>query len=83
EVDMPPWKIARFAAPSHRFEFGESSAAAAARQPGSVLARETEYGFVIALEEVKESVNDLATSHRQDSHEFHVLHQDTQDDRAV
>ncbi|GJV19915.1 hypothetical protein Tco_1368935 [Tanacetum coccineum] len=37
---MPPRKRARFAAPSHRFEIGESSAAAAARQPMSTLARE-------------------------------------------
>ncbi|GJS46134.1 hypothetical protein Tco_0596255 [Tanacetum coccineum] len=31
EAKMPPRKRARFAAPSHRFEIGESSAAAAAR----------------------------------------------------
>ncbi|GJX64847.1 hypothetical protein Tco_0299190 [Tanacetum coccineum] len=61
----------RFAAPSHRFEIGESSAAAAARKPGSALAQGTEYGFVTALEEVNERVTDLATSHRLDSHEMH------------
>ncbi|GJV74278.1 hypothetical protein Tco_1494273 [Tanacetum coccineum] len=31
EADMPPWKRARFTAPSQRFEIGESSAAAIAR----------------------------------------------------
>ncbi|GJZ89275.1 hypothetical protein Tco_0661057, partial [Tanacetum coccineum] len=83
EADMPPRKRARFAAPSQRFEIRESSAAAAARQPMSTLARGTDYGFVTALEEVNERVTDLATSYRQDSHEFYVRHQDAQDDRAV
>ncbi|GKC75658.1 hypothetical protein Tco_1126432, partial [Tanacetum coccineum] len=39
EANMPPQKRARFAASSQRFEVGESSAAAAARHPGSTLAR--------------------------------------------
>ncbi|GKF72549.1 hypothetical protein Tco_0208663, partial [Tanacetum coccineum] len=60
-----------FAAPSHRFEIGESSAAAAARKPGSALARGTDFGFMTALEEVNERVTNLATSHRNDSEEFH------------
>nr|GEW92374.1 hypothetical protein [Tanacetum cinerariifolium] len=36
-----------------------------------------------ALEEVEESVTDIATRHRQDREEFHTRHQDTQDDRAI
>ncbi|GKB85743.1 reverse transcriptase domain-containing protein [Tanacetum coccineum] len=80
---MPPRKRARFVAPSHRSEIGESSAAAAARQHGSALARGTEYGFVTALEEVNERVTDLATSHKQDSQEFYMRHQDAQDDKVV
>nr|GEV11739.1 hypothetical protein [Tanacetum cinerariifolium] len=71
EADTRPQKRARFAAPSHRFESWESSAAAAARQPGSTLARGTDYGFLTALEEVNKRVTDLATSHRHDSEEFH------------
>ncbi|GJT95725.1 hypothetical protein Tco_1091243 [Tanacetum coccineum] len=39
EANMPPQKGARFTAPSYRFEIRESSAAAAARQPGFALAR--------------------------------------------
>nr|GEV15536.1 uncharacterized mitochondrial protein AtMg00810-like [Tanacetum cinerariifolium] len=35
KAGMPPWKRVRFAAPSYRFEIGESSAATAARQAGS------------------------------------------------
>ncbi|GJU38698.1 hypothetical protein Tco_1191655 [Tanacetum coccineum] len=66
------WKRARFSSPSYRFEIGKSSAAAAARQHGSTLARGTDYGFVTALEEVNERVIDHATSHRHDSEEFHV-----------
>ncbi|GJX38401.1 retrovirus-related pol polyprotein from transposon TNT 1-94 [Tanacetum coccineum] len=34
EAEMPLWKRDRFTAPTGRFEVGESSAAAAARQPG-------------------------------------------------
>ncbi|GKD92253.1 hypothetical protein Tco_1372090, partial [Tanacetum coccineum] len=81
-ADMPLWKRARFTAPSKRFEIGESLAAAAARQPGPTLARGTELDFMTALEEVKESVANMATKQRQDSEEFYMRHQDAQDDRA-
>ncbi|GJV14793.1 hypothetical protein Tco_1360116 [Tanacetum coccineum] len=83
EADMPPRKRARFATPPRRFEIGESSAAAAARQPGSTLARGIDYGFMTTLEEVRESVTNLASSHRLDSKEFHTRHQDAQDERAI
>nr|GEU57587.1 retrovirus-related Pol polyprotein from transposon TNT 1-94 [Tanacetum cinerariifolium] len=33
--------------------------------------------------EIKESVTDVVAKHRQDSKEFHMRHQDTQDDRAI
>ncbi|GJY14371.1 hypothetical protein Tco_0384793 [Tanacetum coccineum] len=45
EADMPIWKIARFTAPTCRFEVGESFAAAA-RQTGHILARRVDYGFI-------------------------------------
>ncbi|GJY68388.1 hypothetical protein Tco_0471370 [Tanacetum coccineum] len=80
EDDLSPRKRARS---SHRFKIGESSTAAAARQPGSTLARGTRFGFVAALEEANERVTDLATSPRHDSHNMHVRHQDAQLDRAV
>ncbi|GJY97158.1 hypothetical protein Tco_0514068 [Tanacetum coccineum] len=35
------------------------------------------------LEEVKESVADMATRHRHESEEFYTCHQDAQDDRAL
>ncbi|GKG14685.1 hypothetical protein Tco_0354285, partial [Tanacetum coccineum] len=38
ETDMPPRKRVRFDALSHRFKIGESSAAAATREPMSALA---------------------------------------------
>ncbi|GKC26957.1 hypothetical protein Tco_1034251 [Tanacetum coccineum] len=69
--------------PSERFEIGDSSAAAAAGQPESTLARGTDYGFMIALKEVNGRVTDLATSHRHDSEEFYERHQDAQDDRQA
>ncbi|GJW52918.1 hypothetical protein Tco_0097003 [Tanacetum coccineum] len=59
------------------------STAAAARQPGSTLARGTRFRFVASLEEANERVTDLATSPRHDSHNMHVHHQDAQFDRAV
>nr|GEY80490.1 hypothetical protein [Tanacetum cinerariifolium] len=36
-----------------------------------------------STKEVKESVTDIAFSHRQDSEEFHTRHQDAQDDKAL
>ncbi|GKG55443.1 hypothetical protein Tco_0572083, partial [Tanacetum coccineum] len=44
--DMPPRKRLLFTAPTPRFEVGESSAAAAARQPGSTMARRVDHSFV-------------------------------------
>ncbi|GJV35096.1 hypothetical protein Tco_1407573 [Tanacetum coccineum] len=81
-ADSPPAGL-YIELPSERFEIRESSADAAARKPMSTLARGTDYGFVTALEEVNERVTDLATSYRQDSHEFYVRHKDAQDDRVA
>nr|GEV53680.1 hypothetical protein [Tanacetum cinerariifolium] len=83
EADMPPLKRARFAASPYEFEIGESFAAAASRQPRCTLTRGTKLDLMTALEEVKESVIDMATRHRQDSEEFYTRHQDAQDNRAV
>ncbi|GJS16039.1 hypothetical protein Tco_0410511 [Tanacetum coccineum] len=82
EVDMPPQKRVRFAAPSHMFEI-LSSVAAAARQSMSALTRGTELDFMTALEEVKRSVTDITAMHRQDSEEFCTHYQDAQDDKAL
>ncbi|GJU97044.1 hypothetical protein Tco_1326315 [Tanacetum coccineum] len=46
EADMPLRKIARFTAPTGRFEVGESSLAAAARQAGHTLAHTVDHGFI-------------------------------------
>ncbi|GKB12617.1 putative reverse transcriptase domain-containing protein [Tanacetum coccineum] len=83
EAVMLPQKRARFVAPSHGFEIGESLTSIAARQPRSALTRGINYGLMTALEEVKESVADMATKHRQDSEEFYTCHQDAHDDKAV
>ncbi|GJW61224.1 hypothetical protein Tco_0110559 [Tanacetum coccineum] len=44
--DMPLQKRARFTAPTCRFEVGESSSAAAARQAGHTLAHRVNYGLI-------------------------------------
>ncbi|GJR80925.1 hypothetical protein Tco_0151710 [Tanacetum coccineum] len=45
EADVPPQKRLCLTAPSPRFEVGESSAAAAARQPGLDVTHATDYSF--------------------------------------
>ncbi|GJV39997.1 putative reverse transcriptase domain-containing protein [Tanacetum coccineum] len=70
EANMPLRKRARFTAPTHMFEIGESSATTAARRPVPTLARGTKLDFITALEEVKESVADMATRHRRDDHDM-------------
>ncbi|GJW27056.1 putative reverse transcriptase domain-containing protein [Tanacetum coccineum] len=73
EDDMPPRKRICFTTSSRRFEIGESSEAATARQTGPALVRE----------EVNEGITDLAATHRYDSEEFYTRHQDAHDDRAL
>ncbi|GKC15858.1 hypothetical protein Tco_1012640, partial [Tanacetum coccineum] len=46
EANMPPRKRLLLTAPTPRVEVGESSAAAAARQPGSTMARRVDHSFV-------------------------------------
>ncbi|GKB76125.1 putative reverse transcriptase domain-containing protein, partial [Tanacetum coccineum] len=50
EVELPPWKRLLLTAPTPRFEIGESSTAAAARQPRSTMARRVDYGFIDTLD---------------------------------
>ncbi|GKC27458.1 hypothetical protein Tco_1034752, partial [Tanacetum coccineum] len=78
-------KRARFTAPTGRFEVGESSSAAAARQAGHTLAHIVDYGFIDTVDasiraaesramtvvwEVNERVTNLATTQRQETHEL-------------
>nr|GEV52947.1 reverse transcriptase domain-containing protein [Tanacetum cinerariifolium] len=56
---------------ARKFEIRESSAVAAARQPGSTLAQGTRDRLVFALEETNETVINLGTSYRKDSHEIY------------
>ncbi|GKG27207.1 hypothetical protein Tco_0402910, partial [Tanacetum coccineum] len=46
EADTPPWKRLLLNVPTPRVEVGESSAAAAARQPGSIVARRVDHSFI-------------------------------------
>ncbi|GKD63826.1 hypothetical protein Tco_1305934 [Tanacetum coccineum] len=84
-------------APAHRFEVGESSAAAAARQTRLDFTYGSDYAFIdnldasirdaeerspTTLEEVDERVTDLATTLRQETDEMYVQHEDAKDDRA-
>ncbi|GJW87622.1 hypothetical protein Tco_0162962 [Tanacetum coccineum] len=50
EADMPLWKRACFTAPTGRFEIGESSSAAAARQVRHTLAYTVDYGFIDTMD---------------------------------
>ncbi|GKG46895.1 hypothetical protein Tco_0504092, partial [Tanacetum coccineum] len=78
--------------------FGESSATAAARQPGSSVARRVNYSFVdtveasvraferrtmAAIEMVNLRVSYQADVRKRQSKEFHSRHQDAQEDRAA
>ncbi|GJZ18087.1 hypothetical protein Tco_0554210 [Tanacetum coccineum] len=53
EADMPIRKRVRFTAPSYRFEIGESSAPATARQTGPALTRSVDYGFIYTLDVIE------------------------------
>ncbi|GJZ32322.1 hypothetical protein Tco_0577758 [Tanacetum coccineum] len=91
EADMPLQKRAHFIALTSRFEVGESSSPAAARQAGQTLAHRVDYGFVdtvdtsirasesramTAIGEVNERVTDLAATQRQDAQELYVHYED-------
>ncbi|GKE61185.1 reverse transcriptase domain-containing protein, partial [Tanacetum coccineum] len=73
EADILPQRRARFAAPSHRFEIGESSAAAAARQPEAItVEQESTYSqeaWTLAMDKLREmqiEVRDLQQQRRDD-----------------
>ncbi|GJW01343.1 hypothetical protein Tco_1556594 [Tanacetum coccineum] len=98
EADMPLQKRACFTAPTGRFEVGESSSAAAARQVGHTLAHTVEYGFIDTIDAsicafesrvmtavgvVNERVTDLAATERQDAQELYVHCEDTHDNQAL
>ncbi|GKD26505.1 hypothetical protein Tco_1232719 [Tanacetum coccineum] len=98
EANMPIQKRARFTAPTSRFEVGESSSAAAARQAGHTMAHTIDYGFIDTLDAsiraserrvmttvrvVNEKVTNLATTQRHETHKLQVRCEDAQDDRAL
>ncbi|GKB26503.1 putative reverse transcriptase domain-containing protein [Tanacetum coccineum] len=98
KTDMPFLKRLCLTALDSRFEIGESSTAAAARQTGHTLARRVDYGFIdtvdasirasksramTVVEEVNERVTDLATTQRRDAHELYMRDEDAHDDRTL
>nr|GEX11923.1 hypothetical protein [Tanacetum cinerariifolium] len=98
EADMPLQKRALFIALTGRFEVGESSSTAVARQAGHTLAYRVDYGFVDTMDasicaseseamtaegDVHERVTDIATTQRQETQELYVGCEDAQDDRAL
>ncbi|GJR85634.1 hypothetical protein Tco_0209645 [Tanacetum coccineum] len=98
EVDMPLRKIARFTAPTGRFEVGESSSTIVARQAGHTLAHTVDYRFIDTMDAsirasesramtavgvVNDRVTDLAATQRQDAQELYVRCEDAQDERAL
>ncbi|GKA04142.1 hypothetical protein Tco_0676923, partial [Tanacetum coccineum] len=98
EADTPPRKRLLLTAPISRVEVGESSAAAAARQPGSTMARrvdhsfvdtvdtrvqDTERGTMAAVEVVNLRVCYQADVRRRESLTFYSRHQEAQEDRAA
>ncbi|GJS23822.1 hypothetical protein Tco_0452454 [Tanacetum coccineum] len=76
EADTPPRKRLLLTAPTPRVEVGESSAAAAARQPGSTMARMVDHSFV-------DTVDTRADVRRRESLGFYSRHQKAQEDRAA
>ncbi|GJT66088.1 hypothetical protein Tco_1017568 [Tanacetum coccineum] len=95
EADMSLRKRAYFTAPTSRFEVGESSSAAAARQAERPMSREVGFGITntwdelvdtiqkitpTTLEEVNQSMTELASTTSRDTHEIHVRLEDAQDD---
>ncbi|GJT41222.1 hypothetical protein Tco_0941087 [Tanacetum coccineum] len=98
EADTPPRKRLLLTAPTPRVEVGESSAAAAARQPGSTMARRVDHSFVdtvdtrvrdterrtmAAVEVVNLRVSYQADVRRRESLGFYSRHQEAQEDRAA
>nr|GEZ36924.1 reverse transcriptase domain-containing protein [Tanacetum cinerariifolium] len=73
KADILPRKRLLLTVPTPRFEVGESSATAAARQPGSTVARKV----------VNLRVSYHVDVRRWESDEFYTRHQDAQEDRVA
>ncbi|GKD76857.1 hypothetical protein Tco_1339478 [Tanacetum coccineum] len=87
EANVPPRKRLYLTAPTLRFEVGESSAAAAARQLGLDVTHATDYSFddmvrdmeervPTTLEELRQRVTDIAATLARDTHEMYVRFED-------
>ncbi|GKF19943.1 hypothetical protein Tco_0068581, partial [Tanacetum coccineum] len=98
EADTPPWKRLLLTTPRPGCEVGESSAAAAARQPGLTMAHRVDYSLVdtmetrfrdtkrrmiTALEMVNIRVSFQVDVRSKESSEFYSRHHDAQKDRAA
>ncbi|GJW05005.1 hypothetical protein Tco_1563861 [Tanacetum coccineum] len=98
EADTPPRKRLLLTTPRPGCEIGESSAAAAARQPGPTMAhrvdhshvdtmetrfRDIERRMMTALEMVNMRVSYQVDVRSRESSEFHSRHHDAQTDRAA
>ncbi|GJX01305.1 hypothetical protein Tco_0185218 [Tanacetum coccineum] len=86
EADTPPRKRLLLTTPRPGCEIGESSAAAAARQPGPTIEtrlRDTERRMMTALEMVNMRVSYQVDVRSRESSEFYSRHHDAQKDRAA
>ncbi|GJS02332.1 putative reverse transcriptase domain-containing protein [Tanacetum coccineum] len=86
EADIPPRKRLLLTTPRPGCEVGESSAAAAARQPGPTIEtrlRDTEKRMMTALEMVNMRVSYQVDVHSRESSKFHTRHYNAQKDRAA
>ncbi|GJR72312.1 hypothetical protein Tco_0084677 [Tanacetum coccineum] len=86
EADTPPRERLLLTTPRPGCEVGESSAAAAARQPGPTIEtrlRDTERRMMTALEMVNRRVSYQVDVRSRESSEFHSRHHDAQKDRAA
>ncbi|GJX27778.1 hypothetical protein Tco_0235857, partial [Tanacetum coccineum] len=86
EADRPPRKRLLLTTPRPGREIGESSAAAAARQPGPTIEtrlRDTERRMMTALELVNRRVTYQVDVCTRESSEFCTRHHDAQKDRAA
>ncbi|GJT67415.1 putative reverse transcriptase domain-containing protein [Tanacetum coccineum] len=86
EADTPPRKRLLLTTPRPECEVGESSAAAAARQPGPTIEtrlRDTERRMMTALELVNRRITYQVDVCTRESSEFCTRHHDAQKDRAA
>ncbi|GJV85206.1 hypothetical protein Tco_1525104 [Tanacetum coccineum] len=66
EADIPPQKRLLLTAPTPRFEVGESSAAAVARQPGSTVTRRDRAALRDEVDTLRRYLSSLCTTHEQE-----------------